>query len=135
MIGHDVLQILPEFQRQALTLMADQATITRPGGTDTFDPNTGVLTPAAGSVVYTGRCRMMQPSAQGVTTQFGEQQVTESKYVACFPADCADAQIGDLITFTESADPDVLDRSFRITAVPASTFVVYKGYPCESVET
>jgi len=116
--------------------MVDTATIRRPGGPPVFEPITGALTPSAGTVVFTGPCRLRQPTQlEAAQANFGEQQVTVMRYIACFPLDSTDARIGDLITFEESGDPDVLTRSFRITAVPVSTFTIYKGYSCESVET
>ena len=136
-LGADIAGQIPFLRSQAESLMVDTARVTRPGGEPTFDPDTGLLTPSDGTVIFTGPCRLMAPTQGGManTPVFGEQQVTESRYVACFRHDATDAKIGDIVTFTESDDPDVLDRSFRIAAVPASSFVVYKGYPCESVET
>ena len=133
-LGAAIADQIPFLRSQAESLMVDTARVTRPGGEPTFDPATGLLTPSDGTVIFSGPCRLIPPSGIANTPVFGEQQVTESRYVACFRHDATDAKIGDIVTFTESDDPDVLDRSFRIAAVPASSFVVYKGYPCESVE-
>jgi hypothetical protein len=135
MLGYDVLAAIPGLRQQAESLMVDNATIRRPGDAHVFDPITGALTPSAGTFVFTGPCRLRQPTAQEMQVMFGEQQVTMSRFVACFPlASVIDARIGDLITFDESGDPDVLTRTFRITSVPLSTFSIYKGYACETVE-
>jgi len=134
-LGADIAEQISFLRLQAESLMVDTARVTRPGGAPTFDPATGLLTPADGTVIFTGPCRLIPPNGMANTPVFGEQQVTESRYVACFKHDTTAPRIGDVVTFTESDDPDVLDRSFRIAAVSASSIVVYKGYPCESVET
>lgn len=121
-------------RKLAESLMVDTAMITRPGGAPTFDPNTGLLTPTVGATVYTGVCRLRQPTATEAEVLFGEEQVTRTTFIVCVPHTTTGVSIGDVVTFIESGDPDVLTRQFKITAVPVSTFTLYKGYPAEVVE-
>lgn len=114
-------------------LMVDEATVSRPGE-PTFNPDTGLLEPASSTVLYSGKCRLRQPSAQETQVLFGEQQTTTTRFIACFPHDADGFEIGDIVTFTESHDPDVLAASLQIMAVPIATFTIYKGYPCEVAE-
>ncbi len=128
-----VLTAVERGRRAAANLMIDVATVTRPGGAPVFDLNTGLLTPAAGTVIHEGPCRLRQPSATESDTLFGEQQVTLSRFIAVFPHDVAGIEIDDVITLTESADVDMIGVEFKVMMVPLSTFVIYKGYPCEVV--
>lgn len=134
MIGDDIAEVLPELRSEAESLMVDTAMITRPGGEPTFDPSTGELTPAAGTTIYEGPCRLRQPTASEAELLFGDEQLTRSRFVACFPHDVTGVQIGDVVTVTESDDPDVLLRSFRVASIPLATFTLYKGFPVEVVE-
>lgn len=121
-------------RRAAQALMVDTATVTRPGGRGTVDTSTGLLTPQDGAQIYDGPCRVRQPSAQESESLFGEEQVTTSRFVACFPHDATGFAIDDIITLIDTQDPDALGRPLRITAVPSATFTMYKGYPAEAVE-
>ncbi len=114
--------------------MVDTGRISRPGGDPVFDPVTGLLTPAAGSVVHEGPCRLRMPTAVETNVLFGEQDVTKSRFVACFPAEVTGVEIGDVVTLIESDDADALNREFQVVSVPAMTFVVYRAFGCESVE-
>ena len=132
-LGSDVASQIPYLREQALSLMVDSAVVTRGGGPPTFNPATGEMEPSAGTEIYAGACRLRMPSAQEAVVIFGEQPTTKTRYIACFPLDCTEVRIGDVITFTDS-DIDVLERSFRVSAVPVSTYVLYRAFPCESVE-
>lgn len=135
-LGDAVVHAIPDLRQAAESLMVDTATITRPGA-DTFNSATGQIESGAGTVVYTGPCRMRQPTGIAeAEILFGEQQVTRQRFVACFEHTVTGVQIDDIITITESADADTLaaGRQFRVTGVPMSTFTLYKGFPCEVVE-
>jgi len=116
--------------------LPDTATITRPGAPGALNTTTGVMAAdGAGTVIYTGDCQLRKPGSMESTVVFGEEQVTIVRYVALFPFAVISARIGDVITFGTSDNPDVTRLSYRITAVPVSTFTVFKGYLCEVVET
>jgi len=116
--------------------LPDTATITRPGASGALNTTTGVMAAdAAGTVIYTGDCQLRQLESMESTVLFGEEQVTRSRYIALFPFDVISARIDDVITFGTSDNPDLTRLSYRITSVPVSTFTVFKGYPCEVVET
>lgn len=133
-IVDDVLQHLPDFRASALSLMVDTATVVRPGGEPTFDPETGTLTPSAGSTVYVGPCRLRQPSPSEAEVIFGDEQLTRTRFMVDLPHDTAGIAVGDVLTFTASTDPDVTGRRFQVMGVPLSTLTVHKSYPVEVVE-
>lgn len=113
-------------------LLVDYGQISRSGAA-VFNPDTG-LSVATSTVVYSGLCRMRQPTAVEDELQFGDEQVTASRFMACFPHDVTGVQIDDVVTVTETDDPDLIGRSFRVLAVPMNTFTLYKAFPTEMVE-
>lgn len=134
MIADDILQHVPEFRDQARSLMIDTASVTRSGSEPVFDPDTGDLTPAASTTVYSGPCRLRQPTSGESEILFGDEQLTRTRFIACLPHDAAGLQVDDVITITASGDPDVLTRRYVVTHIPLATFTLYKGYACEADE-
>ena len=132
-LGEEIRYVTPELRSSAESLMVDTVTVTRPGA-DTFNPATGLLTAAAGTTIYEGPGRLRLPTAQESDVMFGEEQLTRYRFVACLPHDTTGVQIGDVLTITKSGDPDVVQRSYTITAVHLSTFTMYKAYGCEVLE-
>lgn len=133
-LADDVLRLTPDFRLDVESLMIDTAVITRPGSAPVFNPATGQLTAALGTVVYAGPCRLRQPTSAESEVLFGEEQVTRTTFIVCVPYATIGVKIADVVAVTLSGDPDVLSRRYKITAVPLSTFTIYKGYPSEVIE-
>lgn len=133
MIIDDILAVLPELRAQNDSLLVDLGQIARPG-TPVFDPGTGLVT-APESIVHTGPCRMRQPNGIAEAERlFGEQQVTASRFIACWPHTVTGIRIDDIVTLLETDDTDLIGRRFRILAIPMTSIALYKGFPCEAVE-
>jgi hypothetical protein len=116
------------------TLLADTGTITR-GGVPVFDPVTGSYTPASGTVIHEGPCRVrMQARTSGDLDIFGDTAVTTTRFVITFPHDIPNVLIDDVVTVSESDDPHIGLRSFRVIAVPSLTFLMYRELGCEVIE-
>jgi hypothetical protein len=115
------------------TALADTGTITRPGA-DTFDAGTGLITAGASTTIYTGSMRVRPTSLIGSEPQFGEEQVTLSRYVVTVPYDTTSVRIDDVVTVTESDDADLVERTLRVTVIPLGTFMLDKRFTCEVVE-
>ena len=116
------------------TAMTDTGTITRPGA-DTFDASTGLITAGASTTIYTGSMRVRPAAASGAgETQFGEEQVTLSRYVVTVPYDTTSVRIDDVVTVTDSDDADLIARTLRVAAIPLGTFMLDKRFACEVVE-
>lgn len=113
-------------------MMADTGTVRRPGA-QVFNASTGSSS-ATMTQVYAGRCWIRQASAVEREVLFGETQVTTTRFMACFPHSVTGVRVGDVVTVSASDDADVVGRSFRVLAIPASTYPLYKGFPCEVVE-
>lgn len=131
-LGDDVRQFVPAWREASESLMVDTATIWRQGPS-VFDPATGLLTDSR-TAIHSGPCRIRPATAEEATHQFGEQQVTTSRHIACFPHDVTGVRVGDVIEVTASDDIDLIGTSLRITATPVLTFVLYRGFPVEVVE-
>lgn len=124
--------VLIRGRRAAEMLMTDTATITR-AGASTFNPTTGQLTPTS-TTVHTGPCNVRMPAAVEIERLFGEEQVTATRLVACFPHDVTGIELGDVVTVTESEDVDLVGVPLRVVALPRRSHVIYKGFACEVIE-
>lgn len=113
-------------------MMVDTGTVRRPGQ-QVLNAATGTSS-ASSTLVYSGRCWIRQASAVEREVLFGEEQVTTTRFMACFPHSVTGVRVGDIVTVTASDDVDVLGRSFRVLAIPMSTYPLYKGFACEVVE-
>lgn len=113
----------------------DTCTITRPG-VSTWDPETNSSSDGT-TTVYDGPIRMqdVQPFGGSRTTGFGGQAVTTSSYFAVIDADAAEIRIEDIVTFTDSADPDLIGRSLRVTEVLVDTFHTHRRLVLEEAAT
>lgn len=117
--------------------MTDTATITR-AGASTFNSTTGQLTPTS-TTIHTGPCNVRMPIAVEVERLFGEEQVTATRLIACFPHDVSGIEIGDVVTVTVSEDADLVGTAsrvvaLRVVAIPRRSHVIYKGFGCEVIE-
>lgn len=121
-------------RRMAASMLIDTGTITRSVSAPTFDPITGELTTVSGDLVYDGPCRMRMPSAVEQTVIFGEQLVTLTRFIALFPWDIPEVKVGDIVVITESDDPHITNRSFRVLTVPSLSVLTHRKIGCEVVE-
>lgn len=96
----------------------DTVRINRPGaGAGSFDPNTGAITPPAGSVVYFGPGSIRAHRWEGADTQSGEMEVRFRGVKVKVPHD-ADVEKDDVVTVTASQhDSGLVGRVFRVTDV------------------
>lgn len=114
--------------------LPDECTITRPASGGTLNEHTGVWTPNAPTTIYAGRCRLRAPSTEEFEKVFGETQVTETRYIATFPADLPAVEVGDMLTITSSADPHITSElRFRITRAPFGSWLVDRRLGVEVV--
>lgn len=114
--------------------LIDLAVITRPSdGEPLIDPDTFVLTPAAPTLVYNGRCRVKAPTQAEMVEVFGEAQVTVQRRIVRLPFDSPEIQIGDIFEATQSLDAEVLLTSMRVVAVIARSVLIYRDLGVEVV--
>lgn len=119
----------------AVTLLLDQGTISRPGtGSGTIDPITGDFTPPAGSVVYSGPCRVRHPTAQEQQIIFGDLNATRSRYTVDLPFDAPLIAVGDVFTLTATTDAEILDVPMRVATVIGKSVLMYRQLGLEVIE-
>jgi hypothetical protein len=134
-LGDDVMSVVPDFRLAAQSMMIDEGTIKRPGaGTGTLDPVTGDWTPAAGTTIYTGRCRVRRPDAMQQQVVFGDISTTVSRYVVNLPSDSPLMAVGDVFTLTDSDDPEILDVPMRVVSVLGKSVLMYRQLGLEAIE-
>lgn len=134
-LGDDVLSVVPDLRIAAQSMMIDEGTIKRPGtGTGTLDPVTGDWTPAAGTTIYTGRCRVRRPDAQQQQVVFGDISTTISRFVVNLPSNAPLVAVGDVFTLTATDDPEILNVAMRVVSVVAKSVLMYRQLGLEVVE-
>lgn len=121
-------------RRLIAPLLVDTGRISRLSGEPAFDTDTGVFTPAGNTTVHEGPCRVRMESVSAATPIFGETQTSVARLTITFPHDIPDVRVDDVVTITESDDPHITTKSFRVTVVPSLTFLMYRELGVEVVE-
>lgn len=99
-------------RRAAEALMVDACTVRRKTG-ETTGPG-GVITPTY-STLYTGKCRVQQPTALARPHQPGDAFILMVRLDVQLPMSVTGLQAEDQITITASAlDPDLVGRTFVV---------------------
>lgn len=114
-------------------LMVDTCAITRSGGADTFDPDTGEYTTPAGTTIYAGACQVqLTDSLNASTPDVGGEAATISRLVVKVPMSVEDVQVDDVVTITASLlDPDLVGRRYRVASRFAKTFATARRLEVE----
>lgn len=108
-----VSALLAQGRAAAERLMVDACVIRRVTDSTT-DPDTGVITPTY-TTIYTGKCRIQQPTAQARTEQAGEAYALMLRLEVQVPMSVTGVQAEDEVLLTASAhDPDLVDRTFLV---------------------
>lgn len=139
MLVADVIRALPELRREAEAAMVTACTITRSGGAQVFDPNTGTYTDPAPVEVYAGKCKVQQKTSVS-TDEVGGTVVTVLGIEVQVPVSVTGVDGGDTVTITgavsgyEHLHDSALDgREYRVTDDPAKTFATARRLRCEEV--
>ncbi len=113
-----LIAALPKLRLMAESLMTDQCRVTRPGDTAT-DPDTGLPTTDT-APVYAGKCKVQtsgglaSEQTEGSAAQaMGAVSLVWSLYVH-FPYGTSGLRAGDVVEITESANPQLTCRRFRL---------------------
>jgi hypothetical protein len=116
---------LAAMRETSTSAMPDRVKITRIGAGGTLNPTTGVFTPSTSAVLYDGVGRVRAPaSATEMERIFGDTEMTVQRYVVKVPSSTVGIQRDDRIAVTNSTDPDIVGRSFRVvSAVVGSNHV------------
>jgi hypothetical protein len=114
--------------------MADTCTI-RPVDGVTTDPDTGVVSPAYGDPVYSGRCKLQQMRGSFPSTpEGGEHRWSVGPLEVHLPvAGTAGVAVGHVVEVAESFDPDNVGRVFRVRGGDRKTFATAVRFQVEEV--
>ena len=119
--------------------MLDECRIRRPGsGAGAVDPNTGVLTPAAGTIVYEGQCRLGS-IGESVDVQSSDQSAAGPlRFELKIPVGSGEVRNGDTVELLDVNDPEsvvdgLLERTWRVGADPSGQWRVRRRLLVEEV--
>jgi hypothetical protein len=131
-LGDSIAWALPDLRVQAESTMTATATITRPTGF-AFNPGTGLSEETSTTVVSETPARLRQPTAVEANVMFGEQDVTRVRFIVDFPWTVTGVQIGDVVTFTDSDDPEMIGAAVKVVGMSMRNHQVTRSYGCEVV--
>lgn len=96
--------------------MTDVCEIVRPSdAAPTLDRTTGELVTPAGTTVYTGPCSVQSGRGRNVNEQTeGGADVAVVDYLVRVPHDTIGPRRGDIVTFSTTDNPDLLDAELVI---------------------
>jgi hypothetical protein len=104
---------------------------------DTLDPTTLHLTPAApGTTVYSGACRispMGTGRSTGLESQLGDLDVVLTTYKVAIPFDAAEVAHNAVVTITASADPELVGVPMRVLGAEHTTLLVQRTLICQVI--
>lgn len=93
---------------RAESLMSSTCTIRKNDGSQTTDPSTGEVTPGAGTVVYSGKCRIKPGSTQSQSQSRGGAETFEFAFIVSVPFGATGIRAGHLVAIDGSPDPDAV---------------------------
>lgn len=113
--------------------LPDTCTITRGTGAGAFDAETGTYAEATPTPVYSGACRLRPDVRDDGVSEQGDAVTTTLRYTLTVSYDAAPLAIGDVVAISESSDPTIDTRHFRVTACPAGSWQIDQRVTVEEV--
>lgn len=113
--------------------MVDTCLIREPAaGPAPFDPATGQYTPAAGTTIYQGKCRLKAATFRAVTTQAGERAEVITQFVVEVPVDAIGIKPRQVVTIIAAAsDPDAVNQQLQVADVPRGSLMSCRRLVCK----
>jgi hypothetical protein len=102
----------------------------RDGGTTT-DPQTGETTPTPGTLVYAGKCHIRPGSGAPVAIEGGEAFTYD--FQVSLPAAVTGVTGGQLLTVTDSPDPDLVGRLLEVAEVDRGDYRTARRLQCNGM--
>lgn len=110
--------------------LTDDCTINAPSAVN-YDPDTLTYTDTAGDEVYSGSCRI-RPASGPSDAEAGESVRTLHGYDGWLPH-TADVERDQILTVTDSDDPYLVGRAFRIVDVQGGSEGAHRKLRLEDV--
>lgn len=116
--------------------MTDTCTISRSTGESVLNPETGQLEPQMETVYPTpdypdGKCKF-QSAGAGSTPEAGGFQYTVVRNECHVPFGSVAVKEDDVVTCTGSANPQLIDKTFRVTGFAVESYATASRIPVES---
>lgn len=115
-------------QIAAQRLMPDACRLFR-RGQYAYDPAVGKDT-AKETDLYVGKCRLRPQGRLAHETESSGSPVGVWLLVVQIPLSVTNAQLGDLLTITTSADPDLVGKTVRVQGIDQGTHVTARRLTC-----
>lgn len=119
--------------RRSITnrFLLDRCNISRGGnGEGTLNETTFAVEPAEPTVIHEGiRCQLTD-RVRSRSVDDGDAAVAESESELKLPADTEDLEVGDVVTITESADPETVGRVLVVIRVLSGTHSITRTLYC-----
>lgn len=113
--------------------MAGTCELLRPStGERALDDTTGTYVAAPPTVLWTGPCRV-QPRSRSVASdvEAGGEMVTLADYQVTVPVSAPAVGVDDLVRVLTSVDPQLADKTLRITDVATGDYQLERQLTCE----
>lgn len=112
--------------------MVDACEIRRQG-TTTLNTTTGTATQAAGTLVYSGKCRVAPSGPSASVQTVGNRDIPYQYVIVYIPIDSDFVKKDDLVTITAATyDTTMVGEVFRVTGVNFGTYAASRSMSCQS---
>lgn len=118
MLADAIGTALPDLRVAAESLMTSTCTIRADDGAEVTDPESGEVTRAPGTEVYSGPCRVRQPGNWGRTAEAGGEQISPNSFQVSVPFAVSTVERGHRVTVDASDDPQLVGRTFTVRFSP-----------------
>lgn len=121
--------------------MLDDCRITRPSGTTTIDPDTGLPVADPPTLIYGGtgdherdKCKIQSEAVVTLTPNSGDHSYTVDRLMVHLPVSASGIRAGDDVEVTGSAlDPANVGRKFKIVGLFHKSMATAQRIPVEEV--
>lgn len=115
----------------AESLMSATCEVREREGEPVTDPNTGETTIPAGALVYAGRCHIRPGGGSPVVIEGGEAFTYD--FQVSLPAAVSGVTGGQLLTVTDSPDPDLIGRVLEVEQVDRGDYRTARRLQCNGM--
>lgn len=119
----NISRLREQAQQRFLDVWTERATVTRPDGVPTFDPDTGTYTDSTSSVATGMACALQSQSIPETVDVAGDPQTRTRLELWHDPS--VTLQVDDRVTFTTHDNADLVGVTFYVVGVAAPYENVY----------
>lgn len=112
--------------------MVDSCTVTYATGASTQDPVTGTESPEY-ATRFTSKCKVQSRNLTAREAEVGGRTATTVTVELHLPFSAEAVEVGDVAEITDSADPHLVGRKFRVVAPVAKSYATARRVDVEEV--